>query len=116
MRKLEELLSRRDTRDEIVEILLAMHSDDAISVRFISSHADMQATLDRKEKQMKSRKILATFFQNGSKFQLKGIPEEDLAQVRVENLRMVKCYLLQEVSRIPLIAEYVDSKSRQHSS
>ena len=87
--------------------LFAAHSEWALGVRFIAYYNEYANTGDRKEKHMKGRKILATFFQPGSNFLLKGIPEEDLAQVRSEHLGMVKTYLLSELVKIPLVVDFI---------
>jgi len=104
MRKLDLLLTDRDTRNEIVDSLLNSHATEHASyVRFLAYYNEYRQTQDKKERCNKGKKIISTFLQAGSLFQLKGIPEFDLS--KVENLGNVKMFILSELVQIPSIAQ-----------
>lgn len=107
IRRLEALLADRNIRNELVMDLLASHSDYVLPLRFVTSYAEYRSTLDKKERQMKGRKVLSTFLQPGSMFQLKCIPDEDLVQIRIEHLGMVKTFLLSEMVKIHIVSQYL---------
>jgi hypothetical protein len=107
IRQLDLVLADREVRNELVMDLLAAHSDFVLPLRFIAAYNDYRCTSDRKERQMKGRKLLSTFFQPGSMFQLRSIPDEDLTQVRTEHLGMVKNYFLSEMVKMQLISDYI---------
>jgi hypothetical protein len=108
-KRLDALLNDRDWRNDLVAMLLASHSDYVIPVRFITSHSEYLNTVDKKEKQLKGKKILSTFFASSSMFQIRCIPDDDLCAVRLEHLGMVRVYLLTELLRIPLVYEHISS-------
>jgi len=113
VRRLEAVLADREIRNDIVLDLLSAHSDYVLPVRFIVLFNEYAHTHDRKERHSKGKKILSTFFQVGSMFQLRSIPEEDLVHVRLEHLGMVKTYFLSELVKMPMIADYLSKYEQQ---
>jgi hypothetical protein len=111
IRKLDNLLADREIRNEIVMDLLASHSEYVLPLRFITSFSEYSHTHDRKERHLKGKKIISMFFNPSSAFHLKSIPEDDLSQVKIEHLGMVKVYFLAEMVKVPLIIEYLANHS-----
>ena len=106
--RLETCLQDCGLRAEIVNHMLSTHSDGIVMIRFVSAVNDCQNTTNEDEKLFKARRIVALFVQDGSKFQILGIPIEMLKS-RFENLLLVKELVLEKLLENPIVYQFLKS-------
>ena len=111
--RLDKYLQDRELRDEIVNQLLSSHSaDGSTKVRFVTAVNDYQHTKNENEKKLKAMNIVALFIQEGSKFQIQGIPrvyEKDMVKCRFKNLLIIKELILRELLKNAVVVEFLKS-------
>ena len=75
MKSLEKIILDRGKRQELILKLLPIKVDYSVKVRFCSAVREYERVADKVDRKAKARKIVSLFVQNGSMFQLSGIPD-----------------------------------------
>ena len=102
------IISSRETRDGLVETLLAEHVDGGSArVRFVSAVSDWERTPNKADKVIKGKKILAAFLQKDAPFPLSGIPRDQLAAITIDTLPLMRTRILIELLENGVVAQYV---------
>jgi len=76
MINLQRIISDKNHRQRLIELLLPLDGDSSVKVRFCSAVEEYQREKDKEERTRKGAHIVKTFVKQGSMFRLTGIPKE----------------------------------------
>ena len=68
------VLDSRFTRNRLIASLIPINKDLSVKARFVIACEEYKSLKDKAERRQKARKIVATFVQIGSLYQMEGIP------------------------------------------
>ena len=108
MDRLNDIIADRKMRQELVSALLAMRDSSAVKIRFIAAADEFERTTGKIEKKAKGNKIVATFVQNGSMFQIPGIPAplvQALESYKLDKIADLKNFILDDLVRNETVAK-----------
>jgi len=92
-RRLEKALSDRIFRNDLVDELLAQHSEDARKVRMVCAINEVLRTVDRTERVTKAGMVSSLFVKADAKFAVHGIPtplQQDILQSKLDGFLQLR--------------------------
>jgi hypothetical protein len=112
-KKLDDILSNAELRSNLIDRLLAEHSDDVKKIRFLCGINEMLRTSDRKARSAKATKLISLFVKDDSRFHVEGIPSvcvKDLLHHRYQAFYAVRDQLMMELLKNPVVLEILLNK------
>ena len=104
----------RKRRNLLVLELISERSNNSIKVRFCSAVAEFESVKDKFEKRAKGRKIVSMFIQNGSMFQLQGVPyqaEQSLITGKnFDELTAIKLLMIHDLAKCPTVLKLISTQ------
>ncbi|KAH9248561.1 hypothetical protein BASA81_013745 [Batrachochytrium salamandrivorans] len=107
--QLRALLQSHSKRDVLVHQKLSIATEQSMKLRFCCAMEDM---LEDKEDKQRERKIVSTFLESGSLFQLENVPK---ALTTADQLGALHDFVLQELCQVPEIAAAMEATNQSVS-
>jgi hypothetical protein len=122
VKALEEALSHSVARENLINQLLAAHSEGVREIRFVTGVGEFQRCLNKQEKYLKGRKLVEIFINESSNFRLKNSDRLISPQIRQESgssfmhrmepaLIALKLLILGELLKLRLISEWLSDRT-----
>ena len=113
MHRIDSALAKEKFREEFLKKLLEEDEKSklALKVRFLGELYEFEGTSNSKDKKIKGNKIVETFFQPESAWQLSGIPqfcEQDILNYQFDSFKFVKNIFLQELVHVKTLTNMLD--------
>jgi hypothetical protein len=114
----QKVMAHRPLRDELVQILLASHTDGLpAKVRFVSAVNEYEKTSNKADKVAKGRKIMTVFVQKDAMFPISGLSAEDQdVGAELDNLLMIRTAISCELVANPSVKKFLDGLDIQSFS